>query len=193
MYDATTPIAQDAVGRRDWAGETLGKAAVDAAKQIQTTADPNGSIDFSDAPLTVDLRWNPEKFKQEILREISPEAFQIFAPPIEETMRLPVTTALLNRKIAIMGMPGEPFVEFQMNWRARCPLQNCFFLGYANGYFGYFPTIPAASEGGYGATSATTWVQVGAGEQMVDRSLSELYKMLGRLQDTPGTAWSNSR
>ena len=22
-------------------------------------------------------------------------------------------------------------MEFQMNWRARCPLQNCFFLGYA--------------------------------------------------------------
>ena len=193
VYDATTPITEDAVGRRDWGGETLGKAAVVTAKQIQTAADPDGSIDFSDAPLTVNLRWNPEKFRQEILREISPEAFQIFAPPIEETMRLPVTTALINRKIAIMGMPGEPFVEFQMDWRARCPLQDCFFLGYANGYYGYFPTIPAASEGGYGATSATTWVQVGAGEQMVDRSLFELYRMLGRLQDTPGTGWSNSR
>ena len=35
------------------------------------------------------------------------KVFEIFAPPIEETMSLPVTTALLNRKIAIMGVCQE--------------------------------------------------------------------------------------
>ena len=52
-------------------------------------------------------------------------------------MQLPVTVVLINKRIALMGMPGEPFVEFQINWRDRCPVRDAFFLGYANGYFGY--------------------------------------------------------
>jgi hypothetical protein len=192
VFDATTPMKEDAIARRDWAGETLGKAAASAAREIETTADPDPSIDFSDDPLTFKLRWDPKKFREELLREINPIAFQTFAPPIQETMKLPVTTALIDRKIAILGMPGEPFVEYQMNMRARCPVRDCFFLGYTNGYYGYFPTIKAATEGGYGAQSATTWVQVGAGEQMENHGLIEIYRMLGLLQDSPNTNWKSA-
>jgi hypothetical protein len=79
-------------------------------------------------------------------------------------------------------------VEFQINWRERCPVRDAFFLGYANGYCGYFPTIQAASEGGYGGADATTWVEVGAGERMVDHALVRIYQMLGRLTNTPQDA-----
>ena len=96
-----------------------------------------------------------------------------------------VTTLLINKRIAFMTMPGEPFVDFQVNWRGRCPAPDAFFLGYANGYYGYFPTIHAASEGGYGTASATTWVEVGAGERMVDHAIVRTYEMLGRLSDMP--------
>jgi hypothetical protein len=82
-------------------------------------------------------------------------------------------------------MPGEPFVDFQRDWRARCPTQDCFFLGYANGYYGYFPTISAASWGGYGASQASTWIQVGAGERMLDQGLVRVFEMLGRLKPIP--------
>jgi len=191
VFDATTPIKQDAIARRDWAGRTLGDAAASTAKGIRTSANSNSSIDFTEDPLAFKLRWNPEKFHQELLRQINPIAFQTFAPSIEETMHLPVTTALIDRNIAILGMPGEPFVEFQMNMRARCPVQHCFFLGYTNGYYGYFPTIKAAVQGGYGAQSATTWVQVGAGEQMENQGLIDIYSMLGRLPDSPNTNWKS--
>lgn len=191
VYDTTTPITQDAIGRRDWAGETLGNAAVDTAKKIQTTADPDPSIDFTEDLLPFNLRWDPEKFHQVSLAEMGPTAFQIFSSPIQQTMHLPVTTALIDRKIAILGLPGEPFLQFQTSWRERCPVQACFFLGYTNGYYGYFPTIKAATEGGYGAQSATTWVQVGAGEQMENHGLVEIYQMLGRLPDAPNTNWKS--
>lgn len=191
VYDTTTPITQDAIGRRDWAGETLGKAAASTAKEIKTSADPDSSIDFAEDSVPFKLRWNPKKFRQVSLQEMGPKAFQIFSSPIEEKMQLPVTTALIGRKIAILGMPGEPFVQFQMDWRARCPVQSCFFLGYTNGYYGYFPTIQAATEGGYGAQSATTWVQVGAGEQMVNHGVIEIDRMLGRLPDEPNTNWKS--
>jgi len=189
VYDAGTPVTQDVIGRRDWAGETLGKAAVDVAKKIQTRADTDPSLDFAEDSLPFHLRWNPQQFRQAILHEISPKAFHTYAPPIQETMHLPVATVLIDGKIAMMGMPGEPFVEFQMNWRARCPVKDSFFLGYANGYFGYLPTIQAATEGGYGAVNATTWVQVGAGEKMVDHAVIKLDKMLGRLDAAPRENW----
>lgn len=189
VFNAAIPMKEDAIARRDWAGEMLGKAAASTAKKIETSADPNSSIDFAEDSLPIKLRWDPKKFRREMLREVGPEALKIYLPPIQETMHLPVTTALINRKIAIMGMPGEPFLEYQMNMRARCPVHDCFFLGYTNGYNGYFPTIKAATEGGYGAQNAITWAQVGAGEQMENHGLIEIYRMLGRLQDTPNKNW----
>ncbi len=104
-------------------------------------------------------------------------------------MQLPVTTVLINRQIAVMGMPGEPFVQYQMGWRARCPVSACLFLGYTNGYYGYFPTIQAATLPGYGAANATTWVEVGAGDRMVNQALIRVYTMLGRLQNGPREDW----
>src|ERR1700744_3408332 len=102
VYDATTPITQDAVGRRDWAGTTLGKSAAETAKRIETQTNADASIDFAEDILPFALRWDPEKFRQEVLKEISPDAFKLFAPPIQKQMQLPVVTALINRKLAIM-------------------------------------------------------------------------------------------
>lgn len=191
VFDAGTPINFDVIARRDWAGETLGNVAVTTAQHIQTVADSDSQIDFSEKPLTFKLRWDPEQFRQETLHQLGPKAFEVFAPPVQETLHLPVTTALINHKIAIVGMPGEPFVDFQTDLRARCPVADCFFLGYTNGYYGYFPTIKAATEGGYGASNATTWVQVGAGEEMENFGLVEIYRMLGRLHNTPDANWKN--
>ncbi|HTU03469.1 MAG TPA: hypothetical protein VMG58_16685, partial [Candidatus Sulfotelmatobacter sp.] len=98
---------------------------------------------------------------------------------------LPVMTVLVNRQIALVAMPGEPFVEYQMQWRARCPAHDCLFLGYSNGSFGYFPTIRAAAWGGYGASHSSTWIEVGAGDQMLNHALVRTYEMLGRLKPTP--------
>jgi hypothetical protein len=191
VYDAGTPVNLDVLGRVKWAGETLGKAAVSTAQQIHTTSDLDPQIDFSNQSLEFKLRWDPGKFHDALMHELGPKAFEIFAAPVQETMHLPVTTALINRQLAIIGMPGEPFVDFQTDVRARCPVKDCFFLGYTNGYYGYFPTIKAATEGGYGAVNVTTWVQVGAGEQMENSGLIQIYRMLGRLRDTPESQWRN--
>jgi neutral ceramidase len=189
VYDAGTPVKDGAVARRDWAGDRLGHEVVRVAKRIRTAEDPDPSLQFAEDDLPFRLRWDADKFRLETLQEIGQKSFQIYSPPIRARMELPVTTALINKRIAIMGMPGEPFVQFQMSWRASCPTEDCLFLGYTNGYFGYFPTIEAATEGGYGAANATTWVQVGAGERMLDHALIKVYQMLGRLQDAPRTGW----
>ena len=43
----------------------------------------------------------------------------------------------------------------------------------------YFPTIEAAAEGGYGADATVSWVALGAGEEMINTALINLFKMLG--------------
>ncbi|MHB8653832.1 MAG: neutral/alkaline non-lysosomal ceramidase N-terminal domain-containing protein [Terriglobia bacterium] len=184
-YYAVTPLEQDAVKMRDWTGERLGREAARVAKGIKTEAAPDASIDYAEDLLDFHLRWDAEKFRQGLIAAFGPRVFEDFGSRITTEMKLPVTTVLINKRIAMMGMPGEPFVDFQRNWRDRCPVSHAFFLGYANGYYGYFPTIRAASMGGYGAASSSTWVQVGAGERMVDHALTTIYKMLGRFSDSP--------
>jgi hypothetical protein len=188
-YYAVTPIEQDAAGRRDWTGERLGQEAARVAKEIHTRApDASGgspSIDFAESTITVRLRWDIGKFRAALLKFLGPDGMEIYGARIVPEIQLQMTTVLIDRDIALMTMPGEPFVDFQMNWRDRCPVPHALLLGYTNGYNGYFPTIAAASRGGYGAASASTWVEPGAGERMVDNAVTRVYEMLGRLSDLP--------
>ena len=186
-YYAVIPLKENAVQRRDWTGAKLGEEAARVAKEIRTEAVTDPSLDFAEDMLTFHFRWDVEKFRQAVLgsSEIDPRGFEAYYPSTKREQQLPVGTVLLNRRIALVGVPGEPFVDFQMNWRARCPVSDCFLLGYANGYFGYFPTIRAATEGGYGAASASTWIEPGAGERMVDHAVIKVYEMLGLLTDGP--------
>lgn len=190
-YYAVTPLKQDAVGRRDWTGKTLGEEAVNVARHIQTESEPNASIDFVEEKLPMHIRWDVEGFRLGLKRFLG-DAYDQYVSRITPNLELPATTVLINKRIAMMAVPGEAFVDFQINWRQRCPVSNAFFLGYTNGYFGYFPTIRMASLGGYGAASASTWVEVGAGERMVNRAVVHVYEMLGRLHSEPEEMLKNS-
>ncbi len=183
-YFAVTPLEEDAVKERDWTGERLGREAARVAAEIHTASTPQPSIDFVEESLPVHLRWDPAKFRAALVKFLGPQG-DADAALIKPEFQLPVTTVLIDKQIALAAMPGEPFVEFQMNWRDRCPVPASFLLGYTNGYYGYFPTIAAASRGGYGAASAATWVEVGAGEHIVDRAVTRVYEMLGKLTDLP--------
>ncbi len=184
-FDAVTPLPQDAIGRRDWTGERLGQEAARVAKAIHTKTVETPAIDFAESTLTVQLRWNADKFRAALLKFLGPDGMEIYGANITPQIQLPVTTVLINRDIALMTMPGEPFVDFQTNWRDRCPVPHALLLGYTNGYNGYFPTIAAASRGGYGAASASTWAEPGTGERIVDNAVAKVYEMLGRLSDLP--------
>ena len=183
-YYAVTRLKEDAAGRRDWTGKTLGEEAVRVVTQVKTEPDSNASIDFVEEKLPMHIRWDIEGFRLGLKRFLG-DAYDKYAGTITPNIDLPVTTVLINKQIALMTMPGEPFVDFQINWRQRCPVAHAFFLGYTNGYVGYLPTIRMASLGGYGAASASTWVELGAGEHIVDRAVVHTYEMLGRLHSEP--------
>jgi len=184
-YFAVHPLDQDAVMMRDWTGERLGREAVRVAKNIQTEASPDASLDVAEDWLEFRLRWHPERFREALLKSWGPRAAEAFDRQKARGFRAPVATVLLNKRIALMTIPGEPFVEHQIDWRNRCPVRDAFFLGYTSGSFGYFPTIRAAALGGYGAANTATWLQPDAGARMVDHAIVRVYEMLGRLSDLP--------
>ncbi|MGH9444931.1 MAG: neutral/alkaline non-lysosomal ceramidase N-terminal domain-containing protein [Terriglobia bacterium] len=165
-YYAVTPLQQDAVRDREWTGRRLGEEAARVARNIHTESVPDPSIQFAEDYLTFHLRWNARKWRQALIASYGPAAAQ--HRRVQTVFKAPVTTILINKRIAILGMPGEPFIDFQKSWRDRCPVWDCLFMGYTNGYFGYLPTMRAASWGGYGAGNDATRLEVGAGNRMLE-------------------------
>lgn len=189
-YYATTPVAAGVQEKRDWTGQQLGNEAARVALGIRTEIARQPAIDFADDVMRFKLRWDARQFREGLERNFGPQIFQDHADlfvhdPPPEYLDLHVTTLLLNKKVAVLGLPGEPFVNFQINWQDRCPLPDCILLGYTNGYFDYLPTIEAAAEGGYGAGDSNTYVEVGAGERMLRQGLVRIYEFLGKLSDAP--------
>jgi len=183
-YYAVTPLEQDAVEMRDWTGRTLGDEVVRIAKQIHTRPDDVTELQFAEDSIHVAMRWEPEKWRQARIAVFGSNDSNPFTTKPAE-IALPITTVLIDKKIAILTMPGEPFVEYQLNWRQRCPVPDALFIAYANGYNGYFPTIRSATLGGYGAANPATWLEVGAGDRMVDTGVIRVNQMLRRLHDLP--------
>ncbi len=184
-YYANMPVAQDAIKLRDWTGKRLGEEAARVAKAIQTESDPAASIDFREETMPLKLRWDPEQFHAALLKMLGPEVLDLWGGAVRTPIEARVTTVLIDKKIAIATVPGEAFVAFQQNWRDRCPVPVALFFAYTNGYHGYFPTIPAASRGGYGAASVSTWVEVGAGDRVVNWAVIQTYDMLGKFSNLP--------
>jgi len=189
-YFDKTPLIEDAVNVMKQTGEKLAMEAVRVAKTIQTQSPKTPKIQSKTVVLEVANRWNAEKLQAE-MKARYPSSSGIARRLIVKEMQMPVTTLLLNfgspdRDLAFVGFPGEPFVEFQMQWRAKSPVPASFFLGYTNGYYAYFPTIAAAARGGYGANSTVNPSEVGTGERMLDTGLISLYELLGVLSKTPG-------
>ena len=189
-YYASVPIGQGAIEKLDWTGRQLGMETIRLAQSILTRDSPTSSLHFADDAIVFPLRWHPEKFREGLVRVNGPGILQdhadlFAATSAPSTLTLRVTTLLINRQIGFVGMPGEPFVEFQIDLRDRCPVRDCMLLGYTNGYFDYFPTILAASQGGYGAGDSNTYVAVGAGEGMLNQALIRMHEMLGELNQVP--------
>jgi hypothetical protein len=184
-YYAVHPLDQDAVKMRDWTGERLGREAARVARAIQTESTPDATLEFAEDTLDFPLRWSRESFRRALRESWGPKALAAFERRDALGLHAPVATVLLNKKIALMTAPGEPFVDFQIDWRNRCPVRDAFFMGYVDGALGYFPTIRAASQGGYGAANTATYVPPDAGARIVDHAIVKVYEMLGRLRDTP--------
>jgi hypothetical protein len=180
-----TPLAQNADEEMRRVGHQLGREVVRVSRMIQTEAAANPELAVITEELSFKNRWDLEKLKAQLVTAYGPNLAARYQRYLIDPIIAPVTTLVINRQIALVGLPGEPFVGLQLSLKQRSPLAATFLCGYTNGYLAYFPTIRDAASGGYGASTVTTRVEVGAGERMIDRGLIHIYRILGRLKETP--------
>lgn len=100
----------------------------------------------------------------------------------ENTIHPRLTSVLINQELALVGGSGEFFCQHGVRLKERSRAAETFFFGYCNGHHMYFPTIEGAAEGGYGADPAVSWVSLGAGEEMMNHALIQIYTMLGKFK-----------
>ncbi len=79
--------------------------------------------------------------------------------------------------LAVVGIPGELFVELGLALKANPRFTQTFVAGYCNDLIGYIPTRSAYAEGGYEVDTAR--IAAGSGETIVDTALSALAAMRG--------------
>jgi len=180
-----TPLPENAEEEMRIVGRQLGREVVRVVRTITTESPVNPEVAFVTEELRFRNRWDLEKLRARLTTTYGERLAARYERYIVPEMATPVTTLVINKQIAIVGLPGEPFVGLQLLLKQRSPLAATFLCGYTNGYYGYFPTMSAAVSGGYGANTFVTRVEVGAGERMIDRGLIHIYRVLGRLKDKP--------
>jgi neutral ceramidase len=77
--------------------------------------------------------------------------------------------------LALVGIPGELFVELGLALKANPNFAQTFVAGYCNDLIGYIPTRAAYPEGGYEVDTAR--IAAGSGETIVESALAALAAM----------------
>lgn len=180
-----TPLAENADAEMRHVGEILGREVARVSRSIQTETPAAPELAYLSEEVHFKNRWSQESLRSAIMSAYGPNPAKRYFRYLNDPIAAPVSTLVINRQIALVGLPGEPFVGLQLALKQRSPLAATFLCGYTNGYIGYFPTIRDAVTGGYGANTIVTRVEVGAGERMVDRGLIHIYRLLGKLKDKP--------
>jgi neutral ceramidase len=108
----------------------------------------------------------------------------------DKTFDVNICTLLLNDDIAIAAVPGEPFVQLQLDWKQKVNMPHPFVFGYTwyhGTWANYIPDIVSAARGGYGADqNGPTMIEVGSGEAIMNKHLENVLGLTGLMRETPG-------
>ncbi len=163
-------------------GQALADRVIAMARSIKTEvpAHPSitGMVDTFHFKTRVDLK-NPIVAGM-FARNFFPEITHAYVRLYGDSLAAELNTVLLNGEIALVGGSGEFFCNHANRLKARSYVKHTFFFGYCNGHGMYFPTIEAASEGGYGADPGVSLAELGAGERMMDKALINIYMLQGK-------------
>ncbi len=181
-----SPRTTDATRGIEAFGKALAAEVVTIAKGIETSVPEKPSIQGMDEVFTFEPRLD---FRNPLLRIVFGQAFfpELAAAYLNQDLadnklHPHLTTVLVNGELALVGASGEFFADHANRLKARSRAKKTLFFGYCNGHHMYFPTIEGAAEGGYGADATVSWVALGAGEQMMNKALINIYTMMGKFK-----------
>jgi hypothetical protein len=139
-------------------GISLGKGALRVAANARAAPEGGAAIRVDERLLTIPYRHG------------------------SRTIDVGILTAVINGDTALVTIPGEPFIQHQLDLTSISPLPNTFVLGLA--YHGrgtpfvvYIPTAQAVKEGGYGAAECS-FVAADAGATIVREATAAIRKLV---------------
>lgn len=181
-YLDKTPLSDGGMDAMRAVGKECATAVLRALPTITASEVAQPHLAYREEMVEVGTRWDfqdPEQ--QKIFRAVYGGMFDRYFDDLEADLRVPLSVLAINDNLALAFMPGELFVQFQLDLKSKSPVRDTLLVGYANDFHIYFPTIKDAAAGGYGGTSAT-YVGLGAGDKLVTRALIATGELTGRLR-----------
>ena len=169
-------------------GKTLAETVNARAESLETVTEPALAVrsEIVQVPLQ---RYGPEKvaearesIKKVGTRELSfleqVEAYKILAIEMRRsgTIGLEVQVFRLSSDVAVVGLPGEVFVDLGLAIKRASPFATTLVIELCQDAPGYIPTRKAFAEGSYETVNSR--IAPGGGEMMVDAAV-RLLKELG--------------
>jgi hypothetical protein len=181
-----TPLAEGGLELMQQEGRRAADAVIKAYQQTEAIPPKVPSLAYREERLNVGTRYDTTDPRQrEILKQAYDKMYDFYMAPFAEDPTVPVGVLVLNNSLALPCLPGEFFVQFQLDMKQKSPLAETLLCGYTNEFHIYFPTIRDAAIGGYGASTAT-YVGVGAGEQCMNHALKMIGEMAGKFGPLQG-------
>jgi hypothetical protein len=116
-----------------------------------------------------------------------------FTGRFDKTLRFDVklATILINDDILIAVNTGELFTQLAIDWKKRLQEEvgNPMYFGYTwigGRSPGYVPDIKGAALGGFGADQNDKCIEVGAGEQIMNRHYENYFRLTGLMRNEIG-------
>jgi hypothetical protein len=174
--------------KTDHIGRTLASTVLAKAESLKTISEP--SLAVRSAVVEVPLQricpekiaWAHANIKKVGTRELSfleqVEAYKILAIESrrKRTIPLEVQVFRLSRDVAVVGLPGEVFVDLGLAIKRASPFQHTLVIELCQDAPGYIPTRKAFAEGSYETVNSR--IAPGGGEKMAEAAI-RLLKELG--------------
>lgn len=181
-YLDKTPLAEGGIEAMRGLGKEAADVVIASYKKMKPAAPAAPQVAYKEVQVDVGLRFDIENpVQREILDAVYGPMVDVYMKPFAKNPVVPLGALVLNKDVAFAFTSGELFVQFQMDLKARSPLPNSFLCGYAQDFHAYFPTVRAAAEGGYGA-STVSFVGLGAGDKLVTEATVLIGQLMGEFK-----------
>ncbi|MGB2808167.1 MAG: neutral/alkaline non-lysosomal ceramidase N-terminal domain-containing protein, partial [Sedimentisphaerales bacterium] len=167
--------------KTDYIGKTLGQTVKERIGSLKTVSEPALAVrrEIVHAPLQSygpeKVAWARENIKKVGTTELpflkQVEAYKILAIEMRrgETIPLEVQVFRLSRDVAVVGLPGEVFVDIGLAIKRASPFPLTLVIELCQDAPGYIPTKKAFAEGSYETVNSR--IAPGGGEIMVEAAI----------------------
>ena len=164
--------------KTDYIGKTLAETIKEKAGHLKAITNPALAVrsEIVNVPLQhygpEKVAWARENIKKVGTRELSfleqVEAYKILALEMRrgKTIPLEVQVFRLSRDVAVVGLPGEVFVDLGLAIKRASPFPTTLVIELCQDAPGYIPTKKAFDEGSYETVNSR--IAPGGGEMMAD-------------------------